>query len=102
MKKFCKDIEFGSVIVVEALDNYTDTDWIDKDTILKEEFTPITLMYEGIFLKETPYFLTINSCQGNNGLLRYTHVIPKSLILWIDVVKKTKEIYRSKVLMDEK
>ena len=93
MKRLCKDIEVGAMLALEVIDNNTMTDWVDKDEA--QTLTPISLLINGEFLGENKEFIYIADMGCSNDLVKNVHVVPKAVIVWMDVVMKVKRIYET-------
>lgn len=91
MKKLCKNIEVGTVLVIEAIDHSTYIDLMPLSEA-KEAF-PLTLLYIGVFLSEDKEFIRMASMRTSTTKCKYIHIIPKACVMWIEVVVKTEDIY---------
>ena len=93
MKKLCKDVVVGNIIALEVVDNSTT---IEGRTIYEaQRERPVTLLHVGYFISEDKEFIRIVDFKCSDETCRYVHIIPKQNIMWIDLVTKVKQIYRT-------
>lgn len=88
MKKLCKGIEPGDMVMVESLDHTGYSLWYTPEHA--EKLAPLFIRHRGAFLKETPELLYVygNDCSG--GDVSNINIIPKSCVKAIYRLKQGK------------